>query len=131
MTRGRLTRGAKLNSKRARALTEQAAHLRAEIKRDEKMRREVAGGLCPILSERCLNIGEDRTLDEYFTDQLVTNQAALVTVEGEHKELSLSLRDAREPHTTRLAPNSPTSVSRVNGNSSTTTARRSSGSTKR
>nr|MBA2501426.1 hypothetical protein [Pyrinomonadaceae bacterium] len=88
---------------RARALTEQAAHLRAEIKRDEKMRREVAGGLCPILSERCLNIGEDRTLDEYFTDQLVTNQAALVTVEGEHKELSLSLRDAREAahHATR------------------------------
>ncbi|MBA2340118.1 MAG: SMC family ATPase, partial [Pyrinomonadaceae bacterium] len=35
---------------KARELTEQVAHLRAEIKHDEKMRAEVEGGLCPILS---------------------------------------------------------------------------------
>ncbi|HVF28795.1 MAG TPA: SMC family ATPase, partial [Pyrinomonadaceae bacterium] len=55
---------------RGRALMEQAARLRAEIARDEKMRAEVKGGLCPILSERCLNIGEGQTLEGYFTDHL-------------------------------------------------------------
>ncbi len=77
-------------------MQEQAAHLRAEIARDEKMRTEVKGGLCPILSEKCLNIGEGQTLDGYFTDHLATNHAQLKAVQTEAAQVSKAVRAARE-----------------------------------
>ncbi|HZH31524.1 MAG TPA: AAA family ATPase, partial [Pyrinomonadaceae bacterium] len=79
-----------------RALSEQAAHLRAEIARDEKMRVEVKGGLCPILSERCLNIGEGQTLESYFKDHLTANRAELQTVQAEAVRVERQVRTARE-----------------------------------
>ena len=81
---------------RERELSEQAAHLRAEIARDEKMRAEVKGGLCPILSERCLNIGEGQTLDGYFTDHLAANRAQLTSVQTESARVVKAVRAARE-----------------------------------
>ncbi|MDQ3652097.1 MAG: SMC family ATPase [Acidobacteriota bacterium] len=80
---------------RERELTGQAARLRAEIAHDEKMRAEVKGGLCPILSERCLNIGEGQTLDGYFTDQLSVNTAALAEIEKEGVRIVETVRAAR------------------------------------
>lgn len=81
---------------RLRTLTERAASLRAEITRDERMRVEVKGGLCPILSERCLNIGEGQTLEGYFTDHLTANTAELGALETEHAGVVALVRDARE-----------------------------------
>lgn len=81
---------------RLRELTERAASLRAEITRDERMRVEVKGGLCPILSERCLNIGEGQTLEGYFTDHLTANTAELGALETEHTKVVAAVRDARE-----------------------------------
>ncbi|MBA2646174.1 MAG: hypothetical protein H0U81_05180, partial [Pyrinomonadaceae bacterium] len=80
---------------RTRALMEQAARLRAEIARDEKMRAEVKGGLCPILSERCLNIGEGQTLDGYFTDHLAANRAELDSIETESAQITKAVQVAR------------------------------------
>jgi DNA repair protein SbcC/Rad50 len=77
-------------------LANQAARLRAEIARDERMRLEIKGGLCPILSERCLNIGEGQTLDTYFTDQLSTNRTQLDLVEKQRIKVSDEVRMARE-----------------------------------
>ncbi|HEX8745601.1 MAG TPA: SMC family ATPase [Pyrinomonadaceae bacterium] len=77
-------------------LTEQLAHLRAEISRDEKFRREVKNGLCPILSEKCLNIGEGRTLEDYFRGQEASNTAQLGVLEKERAGLTALLREARE-----------------------------------
>jgi exonuclease SbcC len=79
-----------------RALAEQSAHLRAEIARDEKMRAEVKGGLCPILSERCLNIGEGQTLEGYFKDHLTANRTELQTVQAEATRVESQVRMARE-----------------------------------
>jgi DNA repair protein SbcC/Rad50 len=78
------------------ALSEQIATLRAEIQHDEKMQREVKGGLCPILSERCLNMGEGQTLETYFKDQLATNRNQLRAVEQERLKLIDQLRIVRE-----------------------------------
>ena len=80
----------------ARELAEQAAHLRAEIARDEKMRVEVKGGLCPILSERCLNIGEGQTLEGYFKDHLTANRTELQIVQTEATRIDSQVRGARE-----------------------------------
>jgi DNA repair protein SbcC/Rad50 len=77
-------------------LTEQLAHLRAEIARDEKFHAEVKNGLCPILSERCLNIGEDQTLEDYFKDHYATNTAQLSALEKERAQTSVAVREARE-----------------------------------
>ncbi|HEV7903697.1 MAG TPA: SMC family ATPase [Pyrinomonadaceae bacterium] len=79
-----------------RELAEQSAHLRAEIARDEKMRAEVKGGLCPILSERCLNIGEGQTLEGYFKDHLTANRAQLQSVQAEATRVEKQIRAARE-----------------------------------
>ncbi|MDT4897551.1 MAG: repair protein SbcC/Rad50 [Acidobacteriota bacterium] len=85
-------------------LTEQLARLRAQIEHDAKFHREVKNGLCPILSERCLNIGENQTLEDYFTDQLATNSAQLTTMEKERAGLNVAVREARdaEKHLGRL-----------------------------
>ncbi|HEX8139256.1 MAG TPA: SMC family ATPase [Pyrinomonadaceae bacterium] len=77
-------------------LTERLAHLRAEIARDEKFHAEVKNGLCPILSERCLNIGEDQTLEDYFKDQYATNTAQLSALETERARVGAAVREARE-----------------------------------
>ncbi|HEY0004405.1 MAG TPA: SMC family ATPase [Pyrinomonadaceae bacterium] len=77
-------------------LTEQLAHLRAEISRDEKFHKEVKNGLCPILSERCLNIGEGQTLEDYFKDQFAANTTQLTALEKERARLGLAVREARE-----------------------------------
>ncbi len=77
-------------------LTEQLARLRAQIEHDEKFHREVKNGLCPILSERCLNIGEGRSLEDYFTGQYATNTAQLASMERERASLGLAVREARE-----------------------------------
>ncbi|MBA3442420.1 MAG: SMC family ATPase [Pyrinomonadaceae bacterium] len=89
---------------RERELSEQLAHLRAEISRDQRMRAEVKGGLCPILSERCLNIGEGQTLESYFADHLATNSAQLNHLEKQHTNLGVATRAAREAekHSSRI-----------------------------
>jgi exonuclease SbcC len=85
-------------------LTEQLAHLRAELSRDEKFHREVQNGLCPILSERCLNIGEDQSLEDYFRDQFTANNAQLGALEQERATVNVAVREAREAekHSSKL-----------------------------
>lgn len=85
-------------------LTEQLARLRAEISRDEKFHREVKNGLCPILSERCLNIGQDQTLEDYFTGQFAANTAQLSSLEAERAGVGVAVREARdaEKHFSRM-----------------------------
>jgi DNA repair protein SbcC/Rad50 len=83
-------------TKRESELTEQLARLRAEIEYDEKFHREVKNGLCPILSERCLNIGEGRTLEDYFKGQFASNTAQLKSIERERANIGVAVKEARE-----------------------------------
>jgi exonuclease SbcC len=89
------TQAAQLTARESE-LTGQLARLRAEIEHDEKFHREVKNGLCPILSERCLNIGEGQTLEDYFTGQLATNSAQLDAIELERTRVGQAVREARE-----------------------------------
>lgn len=79
-----------------REIAHTIANLRAELRRDERMSEEVAGGLCPILSQRCLNIGEDETLDSYFTFTIAANRDRLRASEQHYATLAVSLRETRE-----------------------------------
>lgn len=83
-------------SARESELTETIARLRAEIAHDEKFHREVKNGLCPILSERCLNIGEGQTLEDYFKGQFASNTKQLNAIEQERVNIGVAVREARE-----------------------------------
>ncbi|HKY03654.1 MAG TPA: hypothetical protein VJQ56_02125, partial [Blastocatellia bacterium] len=77
------------------AAMEEVADLRASIEREKKILSRIEGGLCPLLSERCLNMKEGRTLDQYFENQVDTESARLATVEKRRKEIQQKLVAAR------------------------------------
>lgn len=79
-------------------LTDSLARLRASIERDEKFQSEVKNGLCPILSERCLNVEkkEGQTLEDYFKGQFANYKLQLAALEKEKKETGVAVREARE-----------------------------------
>jgi exonuclease SbcC len=81
---------------REHELVEQLAKLRAEIARDERFHAEVKNGLCPILSERCLNIGEGQTLEDYFKASFAINSEQLRSLEQEHSKVTVAAKSARE-----------------------------------
>ncbi|MBX5477784.1 MAG: SMC family ATPase [Pyrinomonas methylaliphatogenes] len=78
------------------SIKDEIMRLRASIERDERMEREVKGGLCPILSERCLNLKEGETLEGYFRKNLDLNRARLEALQNELVQLSARLHLAHE-----------------------------------
>ncbi len=76
-------------------LTHKIAELKAITQRDEKMQQEIKNGLCPLLSERCLNMKPGQTLDEYFSFQLTEQNTQLKEKESLSKTVSLQLTQAR------------------------------------
>ncbi len=81
---------------RERELTEQAARLRASIERDERLRGETRGGVCPILGDECTSFKEGRSFDSYFAEQLKSNRTRLASVEREGAQVLKAVRSARE-----------------------------------
>lgn len=73
----------------------QLADLRACIGHDENMQREIKNGLCPLLSERCLNMKEGQTLEHYFQSQLSDQRNRLSDTESSLKVISTQLTQAR------------------------------------
>jgi exonuclease SbcC len=81
---------------RENELTETLAHLRASKERDEKFQAEVRNGLCPILSQRCLNLKEGQTLEDYFKGQFSSYKTQLALLENEKKQVGVAVQRARE-----------------------------------
>ena len=77
------------------AAMEEIANLRASIDREKKILNEISGGLCPLLSQRCLNMKEGQGLDQYFKIQVGTERERLTVVERARKELQGKLAKAR------------------------------------
>lgn len=80
------------------------AALRASMERDEKFQREIRNGLCPILSQRCLNLAEGETLEGFVTSQFEDLRSKIAAADGEFEVITLSLATARqaEKHVTAL-----------------------------
>ena len=51
------------------SIVREIARLQASLERDEKFQSEVKNGLCPILSQKCLNLKEGETLDAFLSSQ--------------------------------------------------------------
>src|SRR5690606_8959509 len=72
------------------------AAMRAELERDERFQAEIKGGLCPILSERCLNLKDGQTLEALVSSQFDTLRAGIAALETERSAASIQIKTARD-----------------------------------
>jgi exonuclease SbcC len=72
------------------------ARLRAELERDERFKNEIQNGLCPILSERCLNLKEGQTLEGFISSQFDELRGKIAVFETEHAATANALGRSRE-----------------------------------
>lgn len=82
--------------KRDSELLRQIAGLRASLDRDQKFQSEIRNGLCPILSQKCLNLKPGETLEGFVLSQFSELKSQIGTLETEHEQVAVGLGLARE-----------------------------------
>ncbi|MGB7209185.1 MAG: SMC family ATPase [Pyrinomonadaceae bacterium] len=82
--------------KRDSAIVQQMAQLRAALERDEKFQAEIKNGLCPILSQKCLNLKEGETLDGFVSSQFSELRSQIAAFENEQKSVAANLSASRD-----------------------------------
>jgi exonuclease SbcC len=81
---------------RQRTLTQQVARMQAEIGRDlEMMRALEEGGICPLLTERCLNLRPGESLDHRLRQGIEVRIREVEVLEEELARAEEGLRGAR------------------------------------
>ncbi len=76
-------------------ITKTLAEVRAKLKSDEDFQSKVKDGLCPILSQKCLNLKAGETLESYIKSQFSESKTEIVALETEQKKVSAELSLAR------------------------------------
>lgn len=71
------------------------AEFRAKLKSDEDFQSKVKDGLCPLLSQKCLNLKPGETLESYINSQFGELKTQISTLESEQKKVSEELALAR------------------------------------
>lgn len=82
--------------KRDSELTRDITRFRAKLEHDEQFQTEVKNGLCPILSQKCLNLKPGETLEGFLQSQFVEIRTQIGSLETEQKTISVNLKNARE-----------------------------------
>jgi exonuclease SbcC len=82
--------------KRDDEIVRELASLHAALERDERFQREIKDGLCPILSQKCLNLKEGETLDGFVTSKFTELRTRIAVLETEHGQVAFALRTSRE-----------------------------------
>jgi len=77
-------------------IVREVAKLHASIERDEAFQQEVRNGVCPILSERCLNLKDGQTLEGFLKDQFVGLRSSVASLQQEHAGVRTKLAESRE-----------------------------------
>lgn len=77
-------------------IVHQVANLKAALDRDEAFQREINNGLCPILSEKCLNLKNGQTLEGFVTSKFGDLRTQIGTLEKERAAVSSALTASRE-----------------------------------
>jgi exonuclease SbcC len=72
------------------------AALKASLESDQKFQSEIRNGLCPILSEKCLNMKEGQSLESFITSQFSELRTQISSLEKEKTKIDAALRIARE-----------------------------------
>ncbi len=77
-------------------LVRELAAVTAALERDERFQNEIRNGLCPILSERCLNLKDGQTLQSFITSQFGELRTRIDILKAEHVQVGGALSAARE-----------------------------------
>lgn len=77
-------------------IVRELANLNAALERDEAFQREIKNGLCPILSEKCLNLKNGQTLEGFVTSQFDEMRSRIAMLRSEHSKNTSALGSARE-----------------------------------
>lgn len=77
-------------------LTNNLARFRAKLDSDRKFQEEIKNGLCPILSEKCLNLKPGQTLESFVSTQFTEITAQISVLETEQKTILTALSVSRE-----------------------------------
>jgi exonuclease SbcC len=85
-----------LLQRRDSEITRDITRFRARIEHDEQFQAEVRNGLCPILSQKCLNLRPGETLEVFLQNRFGELKTQIGTLEIEQKTLIDRLRVARE-----------------------------------
>jgi DNA repair protein SbcC/Rad50 len=88
--------GRELLEKRDEEIIRELASLHAALERDERFQQEIKGGLCPILSQKCLNLKNGESLEDFVTSQFTELRTRIAFLETEHGQVSVELRTSRE-----------------------------------
>ncbi len=83
-------------SARDAELIKEIAHLNAALERDRKFQDEIRNGLCPILSEKCLNLKPGQTLESFVSGQFEDVRSRISAAETERVTVAGDLRLARD-----------------------------------
>src|SRR5690606_33678513 len=68
----------------------------AELDRDERFQKEINNGICPILSERCLNLKPGQTLEGFVKSQFEDLKSQITVLQSQSKENAALLASSRE-----------------------------------
>jgi len=77
-------------------LMQSLANLQASLERDEKFQSEIKNGLCPILSQKCLNLKPGETLEMFVTSQFTDLRSQISNLRSEYDSINQRLLLARE-----------------------------------
>ncbi len=81
---------------RDEAIVRELASLHAALERDERFQQEIKNGLCPILTQKCLNLKEGETLEGFVSSQFTELRTRIGILETEHGQIAFALRTSRE-----------------------------------
>jgi exonuclease SbcC len=82
--------------KRDTDITRKIAQLRARLEHDEQFQAAVKGGICPILSQKCLNLRPGETLETFLSSQFAEIKTEISAYEKHYRENSAALKNSRE-----------------------------------
>jgi len=91
--------------KRDTEITRTVTRMQAKLENDEQFQSEVRNGICPILSQKCLNLKPGETLESFLKSQFTEIKSQIGSLEIEQKSLVNDLRISREAekHSATLA----------------------------
>lgn len=82
--------------KRDADIVREMARLQANLERDEKFQTEIQNGLCPILSQKCLNLKEGETLSAFVSSQFGEIKTQITVLQNEQITVLSSLKISRD-----------------------------------
>lgn len=82
--------------RRQALIVTELANLRAGLERDERFQSEIKNGLCPILSEKCLNLKEGQTLEGFVKTKFEDVRERIMVLETERSQLDRELTVSRD-----------------------------------